>query len=163
MGISGQSFILLLTRVFGGMAKNIIVMERSSNMILRITVNDNDFTEYLEQFAQEPTIPRFFYTTKDPEYSNIEAFKQHERLYELFYNTEKYTPELVDELIARIKKCWELWVRHMLILEDWQDTDTQEYLIKNFEVKFQKSLAPKWENGEVVYICLGYHGRWWTF
>lgn len=26
-----------------------------------------------------------------------------------------------------------------------------------------QSLTPKWENGEVVYICLGYYNRWWTF
>ena len=36
-------------------------------------------------------------------------------------------------------------------------------LIKNFNIKFQKSLTPKWENGEVVYICCGYYNRWWTF
>jgi hypothetical protein len=82
---------------------------------------------------------------------------------ELFYNTEKYTPELINELIESIKLHWELWVRYELQLKEYQDEATREYLIKNFNIKFQKSLTPKWENGEVVYICCGYYNRWWTF
>jgi hypothetical protein len=132
-------------------------------MILRITVNDNDFTEYLEQFANDPTITHFFCTTKLPEYSDWQTIKKMDRFRELFYSTEKYIPELIDELVEGVKLRWELWVRHELQLEEWQDDDTREYLIKNFRVEFQKSLTPKWENGEVVYICLGYYKRWWTF
>ena len=132
-------------------------------MILRITVNDNDFTEVLEQFAEDPTLTHFFCTTKLPEFQSWPTIKRMDRFRELFYSTEKYTPELIDELIKTVKEHWELWVKHELKLEDHQDEDTREYLIKNFKCKFQKSLTPKWENGEVVYICLGYYNRWWTF
>jgi hypothetical protein len=132
-------------------------------MILRITVNDNDFTEYLEQFAEDPTLTHFFCTTKLPEYSGWDTMKKMNHFRELFYSTEKYTPELIDELVESIKLHWELWVKYELQLEEWQDDDTREYLIKNFKVKFQKSLTPKWENGEVVYICCGYYNKWWTF
>ena len=85
------------------------------------------------------------------------------RFRELFYSTEKYTSELIDELIEGVKLRWELWVKHELQLEEWQDDATREYLIKNFKVKFQKSLTPRWENGEVIYICLGYYNKWWRF
>jgi hypothetical protein len=132
-------------------------------MILRITVNDNDFTEYLEQFAKDPTITHFFCTTRLPEYSDWQTIKKMDRFRELFYSTEKYTPELIKELVEGVKLRWELWVRHELQLEEWQDDDTREYLIKEFRVEFQNSLTPKWENGEVVYICCGYYDRWWTF
>ena len=132
-------------------------------MILRITVNDNDFTEYLERFAEDPTITHFFCTTKLPEYSDWQTIKKMERFRELFYSTEKYTPELVNELIEGVKLRWELWVKHELKLAEWQDDDTRDYLIKNFKVKFQKSLTPRWENGEVIYICLGYYNKWWRF
>jgi hypothetical protein len=93
----------------------------------------------------------------------LEFFKHNERFRELFYNTDKYTPELAEELCNLIKKNWELFVRYILQLHEWQDDTTREYLIREFKVKFQKSLTPKWENGEVVYICLGYHNKWWTF
>ena len=135
-------------------------------MLLRITVNDNDFTEYLEQFAED--IELFEYTRKlSADNMSIDALYEHikskERFRELFHNTEKYTPELAEELCDLIRKHWEIWVTSCLKLKEWQDDDTREYLIKEFNVKFQKSLTPKWENGEVVYICCGYPNRWWTF
>lgn len=136
-------------------------------MILRITVNDNDFTQYLEQFAQDPAIVNYTRIRIDNKTLStdelLEFFNSHQRFSELFYNTIKYTPELATELCNMITKNWELFVKYMLKLEKWQDEDTREYLIKNFEVKFQKSLTPKWQNGEVVYICCGYYDRWWTF
>lgn len=138
-------------------------------MILRITVSDNDFTQELEEFADD--LELFEYTrskasemTSDELYSHI---KGNDRFRELFYNTMKYTPELADELCELIKKHWELWVNNsMKDHEWWTDEDKvriREYLIRDFRVKFQKSLTPKWENGEVVYICCGYHNRHWTF
>ena len=139
-------------------------------MILRITVGDNDFTEELEQFASD--IELFEYTRKlsidnwssDAMYEYI---KSKDRFRELFYNTEKYTPELTEELCEFVRKHWELWVNNCMKNHDWWDEAEAErikdYLIRDFRVKFQKSLTPKWENGEVVYICCGYHNRWWTF
>ena len=138
-------------------------------MILRITVSDNDFTQELEEFADD--LELFEYTrnqasnmTTDDLYHYIKSL---DRFRELFYQTEKYTPELADELCTIIKQSWELWVNNCM--EDhpwWSDEDKvriREYLIRDFKVKFQKSLTPKWENGEVVYICCGYHNGHWTF
>ena len=133
-------------------------------MLLRITINDNDFTEYLEQFAEDPAICVYTRFRKDLSQDEmLEFFKHNDRFRELFYNTDKYTPDLINELCESIKYNWELFVKYILHLEEWQDDDTREYLIKNFKVKFQKSLTPRWENGEVVYICLGYYNKWWTF
>ena len=139
-------------------------------MILRITVSDNDFTQELEEFASD--LDMYEYTRKlaaegcsgDTLYDYI---KSEERFRELFYQTEKYTPELAAELCEHIKKNWELWVNNCMKDHPWWSDDDKvrirEYLIRDFRVKFQRSLTPKWENGEVVYICCGYHNRWWTF
>lgn len=138
-------------------------------MILRITVSDNDFTQKLEEFADD--LELFEYTrSKASEMTSDELYdyiKEKDRFRELFYNTMKYTPELAEELCELIKKHWGLWVNNsMKDHEWWNDEDKvriREYLIRDFKVKFQKSLTPKWENGEVVYICCGYHKRHWTF
>lgn len=138
-------------------------------MILRITVSDNDFTQELEEFADD--LELFEYTrSKASEMTSDELYdyiKEKDRFRELFYTTMKYTPELAEELCELIKKHWELWVNNsMKDHEWWNDEDKvriREYLIRDFKVKFQKSLTPKWENGEVVYICCGYHKRHWTF
>lgn len=138
-------------------------------MILRITVGDNDFTEELERFASD--LELFEYTrNKAGEMSTDELYtyiKGKDRFRELFYQTEKYTPELASELCDMIREHWEVWVNNCMKNHDWWDEAEAErikgYLIRDFKVKFQKSLTPKWENGEVVYICCGYHNRWWTF
>lgn len=138
-------------------------------MILRITVGDNDFTEELERFASNLDLYPYVRealtdATSDEAYR---FFKHLDRFRELFYNTEKYTPELASELCACVRYSWELWVSTCMKNHAWWDEADAErikgYLIRNFNIKFQKSLTPKWENGEVVYICCGYHNRWWTF
>lgn len=138
-------------------------------MILRITVSDNDFTQELEEFADD--LELFDYTRKkatemssDGLYTYIKSL---DRFRELFYQTEKYTSELAAELCDLIKQHWELWVNNCMKDHPWWSAEDakriREYLIRDFRVKFQKSLTPKWENGEVVYICCGYHNRHWTF
>ena len=138
-------------------------------MILRITVGDNDFTEELEQFAKDLELFEYIHTnavdmSSDEIYAHI---KSTDRFRELFYNTDKYTPELANELCDMIRNHWKIWVNNCMKNHDWWDEAEAErikgYLIRDFKVKFQKSLTPKWENGEVVYICCGYHNRWWTF
>ena len=142
-------------------------------MILRITVGDNDFTEELEQFASDPE--GCAYVLKAAKLENdllsqgekLELFKRMDRFRVLFYNTDKYTPELAAELCEMLKQNWENFVNYIMCDHDWWSEEDAErikgYLIRDFKVKFQKSLTPKWENGEVVYICCGYHNRWWTF
>jgi hypothetical protein len=142
-------------------------------MILRITVGDNDFTEELEQFAEDPVGMTYFFKaarldnellTQD---EKLELGKRLTRCEELFYRIDKYTPELASELCEMVKQNWENFVNYIMCDHDyWTEEDSKrirDYLIRDFKVKFQKSLTPKWENGEVVYICCGYHNRWWTF
>jgi len=142
-------------------------------MILRITVGDNDFTEELEQFAEDPEGSAYLLKVAKLENTSLTQdeklalFKRKERFRELFYNTEKYTPELSAELCEMVKQNWEDFVNHIMRDHDyWNEDDKirlREYLIRDFKVKFQKSLTPKWENGEVVYICCGYYNKHWTF
>ena len=138
-------------------------------MILRITVRDNDFTEDLEKFAEEimlyPSIKK--YVSELSTDKALEFLNRLDRFRELFYNTEKYTPELANELCSMVRENFELWVTYCMPNHEWWSNEeakrTKEMLINDFQVKFQKSLTPKWENGEVVYICCGYYNRWWTF
>ena len=142
-------------------------------MILRITVGDNDFTEELEQFAKDPEGAAYLLKVCKPENirltqdEKLALFERADRFRELFYNTDKYTPELTVELCNMVRQNWENFVNHVMLDHDWWDDfdkiRIREALIKDFKVKFQKSLTPKWENGEVVYICCGYHNKQWTF
>ena len=142
-------------------------------MILRITVGDNDFTEELEQFAKDPEGATYLLKVCKVENASLtqdeklDLFKRADRFRELFYYVDKYTPELVAELCEMVKQNWENYVNYVMPDHEWWDEDDKvrirKYLIRDFKVKFQKSLTPKCENGEVVYICCGYHNKQWTF
>ena len=142
-------------------------------MILRITVGDNDFTQELEQFANDPEGSAYLLKacklenkelTQD---EKIELFKRADRFRDLFYMTDKYTSELAKELCDMLQQNWENFVNYTMCDHDyWNEEDKvriRKYLIRDFKVKFQKSLTPKDENGDVVYICCGYPRKWWTF
>ena len=142
-------------------------------MLLRITVNDNDFTEELEQFAKDPE--GCAYVLKAAKLENdqlsqdekLALFERMDRFRELFYNTTKYTSEIAAELCEMLKQNWANFVNYVMLDHDhWDEEDAKRiksYLIRDFKVKFQKSLTPKCENGEVVYICCGYYNKQWTF
>jgi hypothetical protein len=142
-------------------------------MILRITVNDNDFTEELEEFAKDPEGCAYLLKACAPDNTRLTQdekltlFKEADRFRDLFYNTDKYTPAQAGELCERIRENWENFVNYVMKDHEWwTDEDKirlREALIRDFKVKFQKSLTPKYENGEVVYICCGYHNKQWTF
>jgi hypothetical protein len=142
-------------------------------MILRITVGDNDFTEVLEEFAKDPEGAAYLLKACAPENvrltpdEKLMLFKDADRFRDLFYNTDKYTPAQAGELCERVRENWENFVNYVMKDHEWwTDEDKiriKEALIRDFKVKFHKSLTPKWENGEVVYICCGYHNKQWTF
>lgn len=135
--------------------------------LLKLTLHDNDFTAEIEEFAADLALTKFYCTTKLPEYQGWDTMKKMNKARELLYSTEKYTPELIAELEALIKEHWALFVTHIMKPHPWwspeETPQIKEYLIQNFDCKFQKSLIPHWSNGEVVYVCLGYMNRWWTF
>lgn len=142
-------------------------------MILRITVDDNDFTEELENFAKDPEGAAYLLKACKAENTaltqdeKLDLFKQADRFRELFYYVDKYTPDLAAELCEMVKRNWENYVNYVMPDHEWWNEDDKirirKYLIRDFKVKFQKSLTPKCENGEVVYICCGYHNKQWTF
>ena len=130
-----------------------IIHQEDFFMIIRMTVEDNDYTEMLEKFAD-----------------NL-----FERLYiesSLVLN-EFYTPEVLHELIEieeTIRKT--MWAESMdgitdeaktllkvklhIIWGKYVDSIEKEdrikaYLKRDFDCSFSFTFEDKWENGEVVY------------
>lgn len=130
--------------------------------IIRITVGDNDFTEWLEEFAKDMSAVRAYLKRVDEKDASLDEQRsmivELDRFRELFYNTESYTPELLEELKQLITKNWGKFVRGKT-----KEAQQIEYLIKNFNIRIQKTFVPRWLNGEVVFICTGYWDKQWTF
>lgn len=124
-------------------------------MIFRITVNDNDFTMVLEKFADN-LFDRVYWARDKPEMGSTEWY---EKIYKPKQEVQKLmnpniTSSLTDEDKAVLRAAVFLeWCDYIdsLPVDDEMDTETKDYLIKNFEVAVSFDFTDKWENGEVIY------------
>ncbi len=125
-------------------------------MIIRITVNDNDFTEVLEKFADNLFNRVYWAKDKPKEMSSTEW-------YEKIYKPKQEVQRLMNSNITssltkkdRATLCKAVfceWCDYLdnLPANDEMDDETKEYLKKDFVVSVGFSFTDKWENGEAVY------------
>lgn len=115
-------------------------------MIIKVTVEDNDFGEILERFMKNLC----FELTREPDDLTagkaLDFYRTYKRINSLLNPnvTEKLTEEDVAFLTERIKKSWEFYVKKKV-------PDADQYLVNKFKVTFPKTFTDKWENGEAVY------------
>lgn len=122
-------------------------------MIIKLTVNDNDFYNIMYNFI----IKMWHYT--DTKYSKdlspdelnqlIKEIDEHDAIIRLINPNidTKLSKENEDKVIEYIKKNFERY------LDKHASKDTKEYLLKNLKISFQESFKDKWENGEAFYWC----------
>lgn len=120
-------------------------------MIIKLTLNDNDFGEILGGFCRSlekgyplPCPPR---DTK-PDLL-IQYFHASQHFNEL-YHAHTLPPEEKTWFCDQITQAWAHRVRHN------KDSD---YLTKNFECSFVDSMTGEWENGESFYFFPGGYGN----
>lgn len=130
-------------------------------MIIKMTVEDNDFTELLEDFAND-LVNLFFQETK----YNYENDYNTEILHQLIETEEiirrtlwaESIKELTEEgktlLKARLHIMWGKYVD-----SGEQEDRIKEYLKRDFKVDLSFKFEDKWENGEVVYYFT-HAGKW---
>ena len=121
-------------------------------MIIRMTVDDNDFTELLEDFADNLR-EHFFQETKSlRDDCSPEAFHAlittEETIRQTLWadSTKEVTEEGKILLKARLHIMWGKYVD-----SGEQEDSTKDYLKKYFNCSFSFKFEDKWENGEAVY------------
>lgn len=124
-------------------------------MIIKLTVNDNDFSELLENFAKSLTNRLLGLVNTIPEDApvddKIQAHRDWDRTFKLLNPNVTTVTEQGDEneqfLCKQVIKCWTRFLR------DRSDLDFEEkaYLLKDFDVSIHWIYMDKWENGEAVY------------
>ena len=122
-------------------------------MIIRITVNDNDFYYVMLGFMKSMwNFKRSNKAVEDMTTEEIEAcanyILDHENIMQLINpnNDKKLTPEEEQTLIKYLHKRFAEYVETID-----KEANTKEYLKRNLEIKIQKSFTDKWENGEAFY------------
>ena len=127
-------------------------------MIIRMTVNDNDFTEYLEQFASglnTRLLNLVNSVSKDATIDEkLNAYKDWDRTFTLL-NPNCTTSKNITEndkafMNRQVDRAWSLFISKHITSEDVEDNGL-EYLIDSFECSIGYDFKDMWENGEVVY------------
>lgn len=121
-------------------------------MIIRATFNDNDFTQVLEQFFEQPLFLGVLYCLnkwKDNTY--IETLKKYrdtqvemESYLHIIQDEKQFTPNKRGRFILVLRESIKDWLKDIY-------PDDFDYLSKELRVEFISSVTDKWQNGEVVY------------
>ena len=130
-------------------------------MIIRMTVEDNDFTEMLEDFAND-LVELFFQETK----YNYKNDYNPEILHQLIETEEMIRQTLWAESMKEVTEEGKtllkarlhiMWGRYVDSGE--QEDRIKDYLKRDFKVDISFNFEDKWENGEAVYYFT-YAGKW---
>lgn len=130
-------------------------------MIIRMTVEDNDFTELLEDFAND-LVNLFFQETT----YNCSNDYNPEILHQLIETEETIRRTLWAESMKEVTEEGKtllkarlhiMWGRYVDSGE--QEDEIKDYLKRDFKVDISFKFEDKWENGEAVYYFT-HAGKW---
>ena len=122
-------------------------------MIIRLSVNDNDFYYIIKDFMK--SMWSFWYPQKDIDKMSSEEIQaeaqkifEHEDMMKLINpNCDKKLSETEQEsIISYLKEKFKIYINSLD-----KEQRTKEYLVNNLNIKIQKSFTDKWENGEAFY------------
>ena len=115
-------------------------------MIIRLSVNDNDYQSFLEKFASK----LFINLGEDGEEltveNAVEKWDTQKKINQILNPNIHYEMTKEDEVFLeqQIRKSFAYFCENRKL-------SSKDYLVKNFSVKFMKSMTDKWENGEACY------------
>ena len=127
-------------------------------MIIKLTLNDNDFTGYIEKFLERFKFQNYYIVLKEYDKDNeedIKAYveghvKREELLDKVFYKEDELTESDIKQFEGYIKEALAYYLyKHNIMLSN----DLEDYK-KIVNVKCLKTMNNKWQNGEVVYYFL---------
>lgn len=127
-------------------------------MIIKLTLNDNDYTGYIEKFLERFKFQNYYIVLKEYDKDNeedIKAYveghvKREELLDRAFYKEDELTESDIKQFEEYIKEALAYYLyKHNIMLSN----DLEDYK-KIVNVKCLKTMNNKWQNGEVVYYFL---------
>ena len=127
-------------------------------MIIRMTVNDNDFSGHLEKFATNLYSKLSLLTDKliantDDKDFMIQEHHNWQRTWNLLNPNITTEANLTEDdkfwLAERVKKTLELWVEQRV--KDGLMEEDEAFSVEDLEVTIGYDFKDMWENGEAVY------------
>jgi hypothetical protein len=122
-------------------------------MIIKLTVHDNDFSDWLVSYAKQ----MFYYRrntkpvsemTSEEKAAEVDRILAHDDIFKMVNpNTdEKITNEKATKIIKYIREEFEAFLINKKV-----GKSTREYLLRELTITIQKSFTDRWENGEAIY------------
>ena len=127
-------------------------------MIIKLTLNDNDYTGYIEKFLERFKFQNYYIVLKEYDKDNeedVKAYveghvKREELLDKVFYKEDELTESDIKQFEEYTKEALAYYLyKHNIMLSN----DLEDYK-KIVNVKCLKTMNNKWQNGEVVYYFL---------
>lgn len=127
-------------------------------MIIKLTLNNNDYTGYIEKFLERFKFQNYYTVLKEYDKDNeedIKAYveghvKREELLDKVFYKEDELTESNIKQFEEYVKEALAYYLyKHNIMLSN----DLEDYK-KIVDVKCLKTMNNKWQNGEVVYYFL---------
>lgn len=114
-------------------------------MIIKITLNDNDFGFLMESFARKIILDPYYISEKTASLEEFHQFFLDCKRYRKCINLEsgEYSEEdcrFVEDMVRK----------HFL--QYISNNDSFDYLSEHFEITVVESITDQWKNGEVYYI-----------
>lgn len=109
-------------------------------MIIRMTVLDNDFTDFLESFTKNLQVKIMC------DYSARRNVRKTVEIFSKSANGKILTDEDKNFICSQVNKAFSDYVNRVI-----SDDKEKHYLISNFFVEIVDSFQEKWENDEYVY------------
>lgn len=122
-------------------------------MIIRLSVNDNDFTQQIESYVKNfVCYIRELMPEQDlgenPTFEEVYNWRQRDKEINRLMNPNS-SVVLTDKdkrvIVSQIKRTFEVYC------DNHFDKDTANYLKKGLNVKVLTRIEDKWENGEAIY------------
>lgn len=122
-------------------------------MIIKITINDNDFSELIRAFCQKLShgCPMPLPDENAGSDAINEYIKADKRWNEIYHMTDDQLSQSEKEWFCQIIiRAWNRYVKNH---------KDAEYLLNSFECTFVDSITGNWENGEIFYWFPQAYGR----
>ena len=121
-------------------------------MILKATFKDNDFTEVLEDFFEQPLFLGILYClNKWKDNTDSEILKKYrdtqiemQAYLHIIQDEKQFTPNKRGRFITILRDSIKDWLKDNY-------PDDYNYLSNNLHIEFVTSIKDKWQNDEVVY------------
>ena len=122
-------------------------------MIIRLTVKDNDFTEYIEPYMKNfvsyiRELTSEFDMGENPTFEQLHSWRQRDKEVNRVMNPNMsiiLTDNDKKFIIEQVKRTFNIYFSNRF------EQDTVEYLMRSLDVKVLVRMEDKWENGEVFY------------